>query len=66
MRDKKVSRRGVCCTHLNSNHHAEMALRVLLDHVTHIVRLPRLLELSSRHEIFNLPDRPDGIAMGFG
>ena len=40
--------------HLYSDHHVEMSLRVLFDHVPHIVRLPRLLKLSSGDKVFDL------------
>lgn len=58
---ERSGRRDVA--HLDSNHHVQVALAVLLDHITHIVRFPRLLELPSGHEILDLPDRPYGVSM---
>lgn len=55
--------RGVW-THLNSHHHVEMTLRILLDDVAHIVRFSRLLEFSTCDKIFDFAYRPDGVAMG--
>lgn len=51
-------------THLDSHHHIEMALRILLDDVAYIVRFSRLLEFSTCDEIFDFAYRPDGVAMG--
>lgn len=42
-----------------------MTLRVLLNNVTHIIRLSSLLKFSSRHKIFNFSNCPNGIAMCF-
>lgn len=49
--------------HLDSNHHVQVALAVLLDHITYIVRFPRLLKLPSGHEILDLSDRPYCVSM---
>lgn len=51
-------------THLYPDHHVQVALRVLLDDVAHIVRLARLLELAPCHEILDFPYRPDSVPMG--
>lgn len=53
-------------SYLDAHHHVEVALRVLLDDVAHIVRLARLLELATRHEILDFPYRTDRVAMGVG
>ena len=51
--------------YLYPDHHIEMTLRVLLNNVTHIIRLSGLLKFSSRHKIFNFSNCPNGIAMCF-
>lgn len=53
-------------TYLDSDHHVEVTLAVLLNHVPHVVRLPGLLELPPGHEVFDLPDGPDGVAVSLG
>uniref|UniRef100_A0A182JLZ2 Uncharacterized protein n=1 Tax=Anopheles atroparvus TaxID=41427 RepID=A0A182JLZ2_ANOAO len=50
---------------LDAHHHVEVALRVLLDHVPHVVRFARLLKLPPCHEVLDLPDRPNRVPMRF-
>ena len=68
-------------SNLYPDHHVDMPLRVLLYHVTHVVRLlglPQegaavlsseykyLLELSAGNKVLDLPHSSDGILMGSG
>lgn len=51
---------------LDADHHVEVALGVLLDHVPDVVRFAGLLELAPRYEVLDLPDRPDRVTVRFG
>ena len=53
-------------TYLDSDHHIQVALRVLFNNVPNIVGLPGLLELSSGNEVLDLTDCPDGIFVSLG
>jgi hypothetical protein len=50
-------------THLDADHHVEVALRVLLNHITHVVGLSRLLKLPPRHKVLDFPYRANRITM---
>lgn len=51
---------------LDAHHHVEVALRILFNYITNVVRLAGLLELPARHEVLYLPNRPDGVPMCLG
>ena len=50
--------------YLDSDHHVEMPLGVLLNDISDIVGLSCLLKLPPGHEIFDLPDGADSILVG--
>lgn len=52
-------------THLDSDHHIQMALAVLLDDIAYIVGFTGLLKFPPRDEVLDLSDRSDGVSMGF-
>lgn len=52
-------------TYLYPNHHIQVTLTILFDHIAHVVRFPCLLKLPPGHEVLNLPDRPYGVSMCF-
>lgn len=52
-------------SYLDSNHHVQVTLTVLLDDITNVVRLPRLLKLSSRYEILYFPNGADSVSVSF-
>lgn len=52
--------------HLDPHHHVQVALAVLFDDVANVVRFTGLLEFPPRHEVLDLPDRPDGVSMRLG
>ena len=51
--------------HLDADHHVEMPLAVLFYDVTHVIRLPSLLELPPRYKIFDFPYCSDGVFVRF-
>lgn len=50
---------------LDADHHVQVALGVLLDHVADVVRLAGLLELAPSDEVLDFSDRPDGVPVRF-
>lgn len=51
---------------LDAHHHVQVALRVLLNDVAHVVWFAGLLELATRHKVLNLPNGPDRIPVCVG
>ena len=51
---------------LDATQHVDVSRRVLLDHILHVVRTERLFELSARHKVLDLADRPDRLLVHAG
>ena len=51
---------------LDPDHHVQMALTVLFDDISYIIRLSSLLKLPSGNEVLDLPDATDRVLVRVG